>query len=61
MNNKGFGVEVILIFIILIFMAFFAFYTFIKTTIYPLLHPKKINPNYKNEYRLYITDHNLNK
>ena len=60
MNNKGFGIEVILIFIVLIFLIFISIYNFINTVIYPILYPRQKYPNYKNEYRLYIKAHNLN-
>jgi hypothetical protein len=61
MNNKGFGIETIFIFIGLVFVVFLSIYNFINTAIVPLLRPKKKYPNYTNEYRLYIRDHNLNK
>ena len=60
MNNKGFGIQAILVFIVLIFLIFISVYSFVNSMIYPILYPKKKNPNYKNEYRLYIREYNLN-
>ena len=61
MNNKGFGIEVLLIFIVLVFLICLSVYSFINSMIYPSLYPKRKSNNYKNEYRLYIREHNLNK
>ena len=61
MNNKGFGIETVFIFIALVFLVFLSIYAFVNSIIYPILYPKKNHPNYTNEYRLYIREHNLNK
>ena len=54
MDNKGFGIEIVLIFIVLVFFALFSFYVFMNTILNPLLHPKQETHNYKNEYREYM-------
>ena len=61
MNNKGFGISSILALIALVFLVFFSVYTFTETLLTPLLKTKYKTPNYKNEYRLYIREHNSNK
>ncbi len=60
MNNKGFGIGILFVFIILVFFSMFALYSFIKNVIQPLLYPKTEIPNYKNEYRIYLKGYKLN-
>lgn len=59
MNNKGFGVWVIFGFIIIICFALISMYSFVRTTLYDVLFPKENIPNYKNEYVIYMKDHNI--
>ena len=61
MNNKGFGIGAILALIALVFLVFLSVYIFTETLLYPLLNSRPKTPNYKNEYRLYIKEHGLNK
>lgn len=59
MNNKGFGIGIIFIFIILTFAAILSFYFFVKNVINPILYTYEVSPNYKNEYRIYMKEHNI--
>lgn len=59
MNNKGFGIEMIFIFIILVFFSMISFYSFMKNIIHPLMYTEKRVFNYKNEYKIYMREHQL--
>ena len=59
MNNKGFGIEMIFIFIILVFFSMISFYSFMKNIVHPLMYTEKRVFNYKNEYKIYMREHQL--
>ena len=60
MNNRGFGIIWLLGFIILIAGAFLTVYIFITKFITPLIwNNNTIQPNYRNEYIIYMREHNI--
>ncbi len=59
MNNKGFGIGILFVFIILIFFSFISFYMFINSAIKPILYPQRKVSNYKNEYKIYLRNHQI--
>ena len=59
MNNKGFGILWVFGFIILMAIALFALYSFVVSFVSPLFTNRRIEPNYKNVYTIYMKEHNI--
>ena len=59
MNDKGFGIGVLFVFIGLIFFTMISFHSFMKNIIQPLMYKEKRVFNYKNEYRIYMREHQI--
>lgn len=59
MDNKGFGLLALLAFIVLIGIVLYAAFVFINRYINFDIFSKSSIPNYKNEYIIYMKEHNI--
>lgn len=59
MDNKGFGLVGLLAFICFIGIVLVAFYLFTTNFLGFILNRNNKTPNYKNEYIIYMKEHNI--
>ena len=60
MNSKGFGFIALLGFVALVGLVLFSLYMFLTSVLRNIYMPTVHAPNYKNEYIVYMKEHNIN-
>lgn len=59
MNNKGFGLSGLLLFICFVGIVLLVFYAIASNFLNKLIYKTSNTPNYKNEYTIYMKEHNI--